>query len=307
MNKTISLLAAILFAFSFSFQNAEAQTCSVANIWEAGEYSLSHESLVSFITSLQKEKRVVDRNQTQVRFFWNASVSELGDDGAQKMTLRATRVILRFESEVDGAAFYDSSNDHMNNEFVKEVFKRFLAAEVAISFRNGEVDSLQVADDIWNGLETKDESEKFFLERFKSLLLKECFRQIFDPLSWVSNPNEVSVNDQWKNETPIDLPELGMVGDQSLTWNCKLNSISKEKQGERANVEATCHLDVDPNENLCVEVKAEIKAKFDAKYGAPIEIESRTTASALKKSPSQEDAAAKIVALQRNKLVVAKH
>lgn len=292
------LLFALVTQTAFS---ADKDKYAVANIWEAGSYTLRQDCFISLITSV--DKKVASRDQTQVLFTWHADVSELEDGGIQKMNLQASRVMLRYDSNNEELAFFDSSNEGANNDFVKEVFRRFTSASVEVVFKNGEIENVSVKKDVWEGFEPEAEDEKAFFERFQALLTKETFKQIFDPFCWVANQEEVSVKDKWSNDV---ITTVQGVGDQNLTWDCKLDSVKKSGSSTFANVVADSALEVKVNDLLTANLKANLKVKFNTRIGSPVELESRTTVTAVKKSDNTEEPEKNIVALQRNNLTVAR-
>ncbi len=304
MNKnTLWIFICILFyAFvartSFGEDNAKY---SVANIWEAGSYTLRQDCFISLITSI--DKKVVSKDQTQVLFTWHADVSELQEDGVQKMNLQAARVMLRYEVNNTELTFFDSSNESSNSDFVNEVFRRFTSASIEVVFKNGEIENVSVKEDVWKGFQPEGEDEKAFFHRFQSLLDKETFKQIFDPFFWVANQEDVAVKDEWSNDIVTNIQG---VGNRNLIWNCKLDSVKKAGASSYANVTADSSLDVEVANILKADLKASLKVKFNTRIGSPIELESRTTVSAVKKSGNSEESETNSVALQRNNLTVAK-
>ncbi|MBP5621279.1 MAG: hypothetical protein J6X44_04620, partial [Thermoguttaceae bacterium] len=60
------------------------------------------------------------------------------------------------------------------------------------------------------------------------------------------------------------------------------------------------------NDLSTAKLEATLKVKFNAKIGSPVELESRTTVTAVKKSDNSEEPEMNIVGLQRNNLTVAK-
>lgn len=279
---------------------AEPLKGNIINIWRSGSYTLRQECFMSLISSVQKE--VVSKDQTQMLFTWQANISELQDDGFQKMELRATRIMLRFSEKGKDVAFFDSSNKSINTQFVEEVFEHFIGTPIMVTFKNGTVIDVSVASDLWNDMpEPTSDDDAFFLERFKNLPSKENFVFIFDPFSWVSNPKQVGVKEEWKNKIQLILP---VVNESSFVWNCKLNSIKKVGTLTLAEVVATGNLDVILTETASASVKAELKANFDSSVGMPNEIEAKTTVSAVKNLKKSECPETKVVALQRNSLRV---
>ncbi|MDD3589406.1 MAG: hypothetical protein PHO46_03940 [Thermoguttaceae bacterium] len=304
MNKNTLLKMIAVFVLVLTTQTVfggDDPKYTIANVWEPGSYTLRQDCFISLITSV--EKKVTSRDQTQVLFTWYADVSELQEGGIQKLILKASRVMLRFEANDSELAFFDSSNEGANDEFVNDLFRRFMSASIEVVIKNGKTESASVKDDVWKGIEPKNQDEKAFYERFQSLLTKENFEQIFDPFSWVANQEEVQLNDEWSNEI---ITSVQGVGDQSLRWNCKLDSIRKIGSSTFANVVANSNLEVKVQELLTADLKATIKVKFNAKTGSPTDLESRTTVSAVKTSENPEEPEMNITALQRNNLTVAK-
>ena len=123
-------------------------------------------------------------------------------------------------------------------------------------------------------------------------------KQIFEPFNWVATPNEVAVNDEWKNQIQYVIP---VVGDTTLDWNCKLASVKKSGKTMLARATGTGALNLTLNER----VHAEVKAEFNGLNGSPHWLEAKTTVSAVKTGEKEEDAETKIVALQKNSMRVA--
>ena len=302
MNNLIKASLILLLAFtSQTLFGADETKYSIANVWKSGEYTLYQDCFISLISSSQKE--VLMKDQTQVRFSWRADVDELQADGVQKMKLRATRVMLRFDGLGMISVFYDSEKSSLNKDFINDVFNRLKSAEITVLFKNGEVQDVSLNVDVWAGLpEPKDGEEEFFFVRFKSLTTVENLKQIFEPFDWVATPNEVAVNDEWKNQIQYVIP---VVGDTTLDWNCKLASVKKSGKTMLARATGTGALNLTLNERVHAEVKAEINADFNGLNGSPHWLEAKTTVSAVKTGEKEEDAETKIVALQKNSMRVA--
>ena len=273
MNNLIKASLILLLAFtSQTLFGADETKYSIANVWKSGEYTLYQDCFISLISSSQKE--VLMKDQTQVRFSWHADVDELQADGVQKMKLRATRVMLRFDGLGMISVFYDSEKSSLNKDFINDVFNRLKSAEITVLFKNGEVQDVSLNVDVWAGLpEPKDGEEEFFFVLF-----------------------------EWKNQIQYVIP---VVGDTTLDWNCKLASVKKSGKTTLARATGTGTLELTLNERVHAEVKAEINADFNGLNGSPHWLEAKTTVSAVKTGEKEEDSETKIVALQKNSMRVA--
>ncbi len=277
------------------------ESCAIVNIWEEGEYSLRQECFFSLITSAGKGEQTFD--QTRTTFDWQAKVSEFQADGTQKIDLQARRIKLRFENKETAYIFFDSSNKSLTNKFETEVFKRFMNSVISVTFKNGEVVAISMDDSVWKGLSPKSDSETIFLNALQALPTLDNFKQIFDPFLWASNPNEIKTNDSWKNEVAITLP---VVGERSMTWNCKLKSVKKSGTSSVANVLADSNFDVKVDEHISANMKAEMDVKFNVNSGTPIELIGKSTVSAIRKSEDENEPDLKITVMQKNNLTVVK-
>lgn len=273
---------------------------SLINIWEEGEYSLQQEGFISLISSLGKGEQSFD--QTRTNFNWKATVYEFQTDGTQTIDLQATRIQLRLESKDTALLFFDSSNKSLTTTFETEVFQKFMRTIISITIKNGEVIDIKMDDSIWEGLSPTTEAETIFLSALKGLPTLENFKQIFDPFMWAANPNEVSVNDTWKNEISFTLP---VVGERSMNWNCRLKSVRKTGGKSVAEVVSNSNFDVKVDESVSANMKAEMNVIFDAKSGSPLELVGKSTVSAIRKSET-DSPDLKITAMQKNKLTVVK-
>lgn len=273
----------------------------VANIWEPGNYTLRQDCFISLITSVQKEEKGLD--QTRATFTWQAKVDEIQENGVQKMEMQAKRITLRFQGEGAAYAFFDSSNKSLNTSFENEVFEAFMNTTVVVSFKNGEVFDVKTPEDVWKDFSPKDDAEAFFMAHFQELPTLKMFKQIFDPFNWVANPVEVKVNDEWKNEIQVPIDN---VGDRDLTWNCKLKAVQKRGSSVLAVVGAKSELSIEASKLVTANMKAEMDVKYDVKIGMPIELISKSTVTAIKKSEKDGEPDVTIVAMQKNNLTVAK-
>lgn len=299
-----SVIISVMICVADFAHGADGGKYSVINIWEPGSYNLRQDAASSMITSIDKE--VVTRVQTQVSFFWKANVENLKEDGSQKMTLQTTRIIYQGESGTRDASFFDSSNSRQSNDFVQELFQRFMKANVSLTFKNGEIDNFEV-NEVWEGFTAKNDSDRMLLEQFRSVLTKDAFTQFFDPFSWASTPAEIALAQEWKNKISRSVPLIEMDGDLDLEWSCRLDSVKKDANKLIANVVARSRTELTLDESMTAEVNSEIKAGYVAETGSPHDLEVRTTVNAVRQADSKNASDLKIVELQRNKLQVVKH
>ncbi len=296
-----TLIFAALSSFSFG-----AEKTKIQREWPEGAYSIRQEIFISSIKTVAKE--VVGREQTKAQFVWNVDAAAV-KNGEQRLTLKATRVLVRFEGDGRELFYSDSENLLNGKPYEKEIYERFFNVPIFVWLKDGKVDRVDGCDGILKDVaQPSSDDEIFFFETMQAIATPESFGGVFNQLDYPLPLEPVAVGDSWQTSVECELPAFGM---QSVVWDCRFDSISAAGRDKLANVKATSTLEMAGNANAGV--KMEIDAKYNLNDKNIVEFASRATVTATSTgaakvpgSDAKKKVEVKTTGQVRNKLTVVK-
>ncbi|MDO5308089.1 MAG: DUF6263 family protein [Planctomycetia bacterium] len=242
------------------------------NAWEKGDYTLRQDCFASVVKSV--DKKVFSREQSRIMFTWKITAADVQADASQTLTMKISNVMTRYESNGNELDYFDSANA-LNKPFMRDVFKAIMQVELTVLLKEGEVAKVDGCDNLWKDVpQPSAQDEELFLTRLQSYITADMFKQLFETLSCLDTVDEVAVGDTWKNETLISFP---VVGDKTLQWNCKFDSLAKSGKTPLACVSGSSALAFDLTDTSHAELKTEQTAKYNVKSYFPVEVISRAT------------------------------
>lgn len=296
-----TLVFAALSTFSFGAEKAEIK-CD----WPEGSYSIRQEMFVSSIKTINKE--VAARQQTKAQFVWNVDAAAV-QNGEQRLTLTASRVLLRFEGDGRELFYSDSENTLNGKEYELKVYHRFFNVPIFVVLKDGKVDRVDGCDALWENLDApSSDEETFFLETLKTVATPASFGDVFNQLGYPLPEAPAAIGDVWQTAVEYELPAFGM---QNVVWDCRFDAITSDGRDKLANVKATSTLELGANADA--RVKMEIEAKYNLNDKNIVEFVSRATvvatavgAAKIEGSDEKQKVEVKTTGQVRNKLTVVK-
>ena len=302
--KIVSLFV-VLTSVQFAF-GADDGKFVVLNCWEKGSYTLLQECTHTMIATIGKTE--VERGESRLLFNWQIEASSEGEDGVQKFKMKLLRVMMRMRINGRETVYFDSSNGRAKVESLNAVFRNMKDTTVTVVFKDGIPTDVLGCDDFWKGIsEPTEQVEKDLQSNLRVLASAENIRQTFETLVYLDSSKEVAVGDKWKNTTTLSIPSLG---DQTLEWDCSLDSVEKSKEATLATVSGKGSLNFEIKEPAkgVVRVEMENTATYNTRDYFPTAVDSRVYVvhKSAENVESDKDVETR-VAFSKNKLTVVKH
>ncbi|MCF0234533.1 MAG: hypothetical protein HUK22_06085, partial [Thermoguttaceae bacterium] len=137
ISRQLPFCAVVFFAFcAVTFAQEKVE---IKNVWSEGRYTIRQEIFNSRIDSIVETRAVVGKTQTRGQFVWQVDAAAPRADGVQVLTLKATRVALRYEQ--DALTPYSSDSGDMLNadDYEKNVYEIFQNSPIVVSIKDGAV------------------------------------------------------------------------------------------------------------------------------------------------------------------------